>query len=459
MRKFITLFAFAGGAVVLWAAPQLKTQAEVVADGELKAKVLAGSRGIPAPTPEARTYEMTVGEEKSKVRFYVPADLWRQRAFAGEWKDKKDNVMRLARVKSLVPEFEREDWYKEEIEEKLDSLEKSFEGSESELEAWKKAWGGKGQGKFITAKNDTRWYVEFEFAEKVSDKDAEKLLKAFEKSVSTLVKSSGSNISSMQWWEESNPQYTFLTDLDKAKGGKFIKDAMKLMDAMRKSYEFYVPPTNKVGVGKVRVFKTLQGYREYRTSTGEEDKMSCGLWDPSRDELLVAAEDVKKAQNTMRHEAFHQYLHYATGRGDNAMWFNEGHACFFENVQYNPAKKSVKVLEKGNRAMWVAKNPAKYANAIKSVIKKNRAAFYSGDVNLNYCTAWAICYFLEKGAYTDDYYAPYRKICPKYLALMASGASPEDATEGAWHEVADRDVAKDFLKFWKEDRKKALNAR
>ncbi len=454
------IFAFSlGCALSVLAAPQLKTQAELVADGELKAKVLAGARGVPAPTPESRQYEMTRGTEKKKVKFYLPADLWRQRAFAGEWKDKKGNVMRLARVKSLCPSFEREDWYKEEIEERLGEMEGAFRGTEDELAEWRGLWGGKGSGRFFEAKNGTRWYVEFDFAEKVSQKDAEKLLKAFEKSVSTMTKSGGAGISSMRWWEQENPQYKFMTDLDKAKGGKFIKDAMKLMGAMRRSYEFYVPPDHELGVCTVRVFKELAGYREYRSSTGVDEEMSCGLWDPNREELLISAEDPKEAQGTMRHEAFHQYLHYATGRGDHAMWFNEGHATFFENVQYNPAKNTVKVIEKGNRSKWVSRDPARYANAIASVLQKDHKAFYSGDVNLNYCTAWAICYFLEKGAYTSDEFAPYRGICRKYLELMAQGASASDATNQAWALVKDRNVAADFLKFWKEKRKQALNAR
>lgn len=440
------------------AVPLLKTQAELVAGGELKAKVLAGAQGVPAPTPQARQYRVTSGGETKDVKWYVPRDLWRQRAFAGEWKDRRGNRMRLARVLSLAPTFEREDWYKEEIEKGLDGLEAKFGGTDAELEQWKALWGGGGTGRFVTVKDGRRYYVEFEFAETVKESDAEKLLKGFEKSVSTMTRGGG-GISSMRWWESATPDYLFLTDLDKAKGGKFVKDAMRLMEAMRKSYETYVPPQRALVQGKVRVFRTLAGYREYRASTGTDDQMSSGLWDPSRDELLISAENPRDAQNTMRHEAFHQYLHYATGRGDHAMWFNEGHATFFENVQYNPAKNTVKVIEEGNRSMWVSKDPVFYANQIAPTVLMDYATFYSGDVNTHYCTAWALTYFLEKGAYTSEEFKPYRAVIPKYLELMKSGASPEKATVVAWAQVADRNVATDFLKFWKEKRKAAVNAR
>ena len=42
---------------------------------------------------------------------------------------------------------------------------------------------------------------------------------------------------------------------------------------------------------------------------------------------------------------------------------------------------------------------------------------------------------------------------------MDAGASPAEATEGAWKLVYGRDVAADFLKFWKERRRAAVNLR
>lgn len=416
----LALAAFAAGAQ---AVPRLNRQAEPVAGGKLKMKVLAGAAGVPAPTPQAKTYVVTRGSVSETRKVYDERELQYSKELLGMWKDKRGNVMRLA-----LP-----DGY---------------------------PWGdGVAYKTTKELKDGAKYYIDFDFAEPVPEKDARRLLKEAADSLSAGSGLSRGVMSSMKWWEETNDCYRFMTDLDKAKGGKFIKDAMRIMEAMRKSYEFYVPSQKKVGLCTVRVFKTLSGYREYRSSTGDEDKMSCGLWDPSRDELLIAAENREQAQNTMRHEAFHQYLSYATGVGDHAMWFNEGHACFFENVKYNPAKNAVKVVDTGNRATWVSKDPAKHANAIRSVLRMPRQEFYSGDVNLHYCTAWAIVYFLEKGAYTSEAFAPYRKIVPTYLELTAGGTDPAAATVQAWKAVEGRDVAADFLKFWKEKRKASVNAR
>lgn len=448
------------------AAPMLKTQAELVADGELKAKVLAGSRGIPAPTPESRRYVVTRAGESKDVQLFMVRDLWRLRAFAGEWKDKRGNVMRLARVKSLIPDripavfpsMPAGQGDRGDIEKALDAAEREFTGEPLELEVWKKCWGGFGSGRFVEVKGK-RYYVEFEFAENVKPADVEKLYKAFERSVSAKTVGASGAIASMKWWETENSEYRFLTDLDKAKGGKFVKDAMRLVEAMRKSYEFYVPAQRPMKKCTVRVFKTRTGYYDYRASTGDEDSQSCGLWDPRREELLISADDRERAQETMRHEAFHQYLYYATGRGDHAVWFNEGHACFFENVRYNSAKNTVKIVDEGNRAAWIERDPEFFANRIRPTLLKSYRDFYSDDANTNYCTAWAIIYFLEKGAYTSDEFVAYRTIVPKYLELTAQGVDPMIATLQAWSVVTDREVEADFLKFWREKRKAAVNVR
>lgn len=456
--KPVVLSVALGMAVSAAAVPQLKTQPEVIAGGAIKAKVLAGSEGMPAPTPRIRRYRITRGAETKEVKWYNVLELWRDRAFAGEWRDKAGNVMRLAEVKSLVPVFEHGDWYREEIERGLDEREKEFRGTDEELEAWRALWGGTGRGRFFTPPKGARYYVEFELSGFVPDADYDRLLAAFVKSVSTMT-GSGGNISSMKWWEVTGDDYRFLTDLDKAKGGRFIREVGRTLRAMRKGYEEYVPPQRPIGQCTVRVFRTREGYGGYRASTGTLDQWSSGLWDPGREELLIVAEDPKAAQSTMRHEGFHQYLAYATGRHDHAPWFNEGHAAFFENVKYNPANDTVKVTDEGNRAAWVARDPARYANAMASVIGLDHAGFYSGDLNLNYCTAWALVYFLERGAYAAKEFEPYRAVCPKYLELMKSGASPAEATAAAFALVANRNLAADFVKFWRHDRKAALKAR
>lgn len=426
MGTFRVLIAFIAVLASLGAraAPQLKVQPEAV--GEVRLRVLSGAEGIPAPTPQATYWRVVSNGVESIVKRYDEKELAYTQELLGTWKDKKGNLMHLAKP-AVYP------------------------------------WGEGVKYKTIAEVGGVKYYIDFVFATSVTEAEAATLLKEAARSLAPAGTFARSNSSSMKWWESRNDDYLFLTDLSKSQGGAFIKTAMRLMSAMRRSYEFYVPPLKKVGQSKVRLFKTLASYRDYRASTGADDDQSIGLWDPSREELLVSTEgDRDASQETMRHEAFHQYLFYATGRGDHAMWFNEGHAAFFEAIQYNPAKNTVKILDTGRRANRVAKNPARIANAIRKTLKMSRKAYYGGslsEVDFHYTTGWAIVYFLEKGAYAANEFEPYRKIVPKYLEEMAKGVSAEEATDRAWELVKDRDVAADFLKFWSKYRNAAKNVR
>ena len=459
MRKALLSLMVFTAAFSAAALPRLKNRPEVIVDGALKAKVLDNSRGIPAATPQGATYRMTRGAEYKEIKIFEPVDIWRQRAEIGTWEDREGNVMKLARAVSLVPEMDRFECTREALEKKLAEMESAFTGSDEELSAWKDAWGVKGTGKFIKASDGVNYWIEFRLKRAPRPSDLEKLLREFERSLAANTRGTYGVKKTSKWWEMKDGKYRFLTDLTPGRGRQFIKDALKYMGALRKGFEFYVPPSRDISTCSVRLFSNIGEYREYRSSTGAEDSWSCGLWDPSRDELLIVAEDQKRAMATMRHESFHQYLHYATGRGDHAMWFNEGHATFFENVRYNSAKNFVSVLDTGSRSEWVARDPARYARQIKAVLKMPREQFYSGEVNDHYVTAWAVIYFLERGSYTSDEFKDYRGIPAAYLKAMNEGLSADEATDRAWAAVESRDVEADFLKFWNSRRKAALNAR
>ncbi|MBR0196628.1 MAG: DUF1570 domain-containing protein [Kiritimatiellae bacterium] len=442
----------------VFCAPILSSQAELVGGGEIKAKILSGARGIPSTTIQAHTYERRVGDKTDEIKFYKIEDVWRERALVGTWKDKKSNRLTIARVLSLmptgiesIPGIPGDIADKDEILKALDKAQEDFPKDEANLERWKKEWNpsAKAQGRFALLKSGKAYYVEIEFAEKVTKQEAEKLLKSAVNSISEAKRGAQQN-TSMKWWESENKDYLFMTNLDRSKGKKFIDVAMTQMEAMRRAYESIVKPQGEISKCKVRVFKSLAEYREYRTSSGENDEMSCGVWDPSREELLICADDPSAAQQTMRHEAFHQYLFYATRRGDHAMWFNEGHACLFENVDFNNAKKTVKIALRGNRYEWVAKNPERVAAEMQHLVYYTREQYYSGDINLHYITGWALCAFLQFAPDVNPDFGDYRNVVPVYLKAMRTGMSADEATKRAFATVSSRNLQEDFLLFWRK---------
>lgn len=420
-----TRAAFLLGAACAWASPRLTPGVLPVGDGSVSLKILENAKDVPPPSPSYYTRTVTSGSQTRKERVCSdPELLLFTQELVGMWKDRAGNVMRLARP-------DRYPWGRD-VEYKTER----------------------------TLANGQRYYIDFEFAEKVSPSEAKSLLRSAASSVTTLRSSASANSSAMQWWEASTADYRFTTDLSRTKGARFVNDSMKELGAMRRCYEFYVPPSEKVGLCRVRVFKNEEGYRAYRSSTGSEDEWSCGLWDPNRQELLVMAEDPEQARRTMRHEGFHQYLSFAVP-GRHAVWFNEGHACFMENVRFSGDRKSAVIVEECSRQRAVDRDPARHAAAFGDIVGMSHSDFYSGEINLHYCAAWALTYFLEKGAWTDARYEPYRKVLPRYLELVGSGTDGVEATAAAFAQVEDRSLREDFLSFWNSPkaRKKALKTR
>lgn len=482
--------ALCAGSLVA-AVPSLKGSAEVAGTSGLKVKALASSQAVPAATPQAQHYRWTRGGESGEVTHYVPRELWLQDAWGCQWKDRKGNLLTVATVKAACPDLgahaAREDIekaladgaadYKEPTDEALAAWATQFLGRTVDAAALKPfATSGVLAARLLDAGEDSarcvaffqskdgQWrFVEFKFVQEAKAKDAERLLKSFLASVTVekakpAAAAAGGVVTEGKWATVKIPGYVFKTDLPASQRGAFLKDATKMMAAMQAAYRRYVPPQRELKESTIRAFATREGYNQYmKSAVGEDGSRTIGLWNPSLEELLIITEgkspaERKKTMKTMRHEAFHQYLFYATGNGRHAMWFNEGHACFFETVMYSPKTDSVRFVEdvKDRRAGAVTANPQKYAALLKTILPLDHDAFYAGSlgvVNDKYTAAWALVYFLAKGAPALEDFAKYRAVLPTYLKEAAAGKSAREATEIAFAGLEDG-LAEDFLKFW-----------
>ena len=471
------------------AVPQLKGSPEAAGTMGIKVKVLSGAKMMQSVTPAGQRWTLTRGGRKWQETHYDVREIWSGHERGCQWKDRKGNILTLATPSSFRPEFEKDHAKREDIEKKMSEDAEAFKDPTDEtLAKWASDFTEKNIaasalspfasaaladarivdfgdisriGAFFKTKLGQWHYAEFSFVQESKPKERETLMKAFLKGV-VADKAKGPAktdvVAEGRWLTfPEKDGYVFKTDLSKTQGAAFIKQAGRLMAAMRDAYKRYVPPQKELGASTVRIFSTREGYNEYmKGATGESGERSIGLWSPAHEELLILDQGNSERAETlkiMRHEAFHQYLFYATGNGGHAMWFNEGHACFFENVTYDAKKNSVRVWDdpKDRRPMGVAEAPGKYAKLVKTIIFYDRDKFYSGSlakVNDNYTAAWAAIYFLQKGAHVFKEFAPYRDVLPTYLKAMAAGKKWNEATREAWELVADRDFEADFLKFW-----------
>ena len=140
---------------------------------------------------------------------------------------------------------------------------------------------------------------------------------------------------------------------------------------------------------------------------------------------------------------------------ENALWFNEGHACFFEAAEVD-GKGRVEIPENA-RVNQLLENLDAAAALLPKLLHADRAAFYGGSDQqrgLNYTTAWALVYFLRKGV-PSERLAAYSGILDTYLKKLAETRDADAATTAAFEGVNLRRLQEDFTDFWKKGRNSA----
>ena len=258
------------------------------------------------------------------------------------------------------------------------------------------------------------------------------------------------------WWYAETPEYIFLSDIRSTTGRTLVREFQQIMPKLRSAFTRLIPPFDEdVDISVVRIFEEPQAYQQY---VGKEHAWSSGLWSSMRRELVILSQG-KERQRTMdiiAHEGFHQYLFYATGRIENAVWFNEGHACFFECARIDN-RGHVEIPENA-RVQHLQRNFDAAVALIPQVLVAGHDAFYQGSEasrDLHYTTAWALVYFLRKGVPTQKLDAQYGKILDTYLASLMETQDAATATRTAFEGIEMPRFQKAFTDFWKRGRSAA----
>ncbi|MCL2103518.1 MAG: DUF1570 domain-containing protein [Kiritimatiellaeota bacterium] len=258
------------------------------------------------------------------------------------------------------------------------------------------------------------------------------------------------------WWYAEAANYIFLSNIKGAAGKSLIRDLQNTLPTLRQGFAKTVEPfSDKEEVNVVRIFESKEAYANY---VGEGMEWSAGCWVPSRRELCIlsqGAQGTDKAEKErtvviVRHEAFHQYLFYASGGIQDAVWYNEGHACFFEAAEID-AQKRVEVKESHQKRTLMNNLDAAVDN-IAFILKANHAQFYAGDEktrNLNYATAWGLVYFLHCGTSSGKPTA-YANILTKYRTALKETKNAETATQQAFEDTDMKAFQAAFLDFWRK---------
>ena len=225
----------------------------------------------------------------------------------------------------------------------------------------------------------------------------------------------------------------------------FVSALTNELSAMRVKYAAAVP--GPVMTSNVLCVARIYADRdEYLDAAGEDMKWSAAYWSPARRELVAYLPPAGDAEllRTVRHEAFHQYLSYATAMIPTSPWLNEGYAQYFEDEENSDWKL-------GEVARPSKEEIAALAKMLPAVMRMDYAEFYAGtdaERRLKYRLAWSIAYFLEKGA-PELRFRPWENLKKDYVANLMKTHDMLKATSAAFgsQEKFDKFVS-DWREFW-----------
>ena len=264
------------------------------------------------------------------------------------------------------------------------------------------------------------------------------------------------------WWYVETTNYMIVTDLPSGKA-VVIKEIQKQIEYLRSAYARVVPPADMLNAASIiRFFGDAAGYERY---VDPSMKWTGGYWDPRRGELVIRPREWGDAvqknawlRETLYHEGFHQYLSYAFHRGDAAVWYNEGHAAMMEGIEFTTY--GVKIDEVPRYAEQVAEHMKKEPLRIDDLLPMDHAAFYSSkkdsddDRKWNYARAWALVYYLRKGAPLEKG-APWAGLAEKYRAAFAETYDGAKATEKCFEGVDMIKFHDSLNAFWKSGNRRS----
>lgn len=250
------------------------------------------------------------------------------------------------------------------------------------------------------------------------------------------------------WWYTEANNFIIVADISNRHTIKELKAGLLRSRAVFS--ELYPLMTPLQAISVVKVFATRQEYLNY---IGPQYRWTGGLWMSSKKELVISpvnfgSERAKRKLmvNVIQHEGFHQYIYFATGEQQTAVWFNEGNATFFEGIKYRrnrPFIVATDRLEPGRQA-------ALHCNDINTLLQMSYPEFYGPNKRYNYALGYALIFFLQKGApvMKGKDRNNYHQIPLRYYQAIIKNKNPRQATTAAWQGIDMTRFNKLFHKFW-----------
>ena len=244
------------------------------------------------------------------------------------------------------------------------------------------------------------------------------------------------------WHFTGAEEFAVLDDLP-SRG--FVEALTDDFPVMRAKYAAAIPSpldgSNVLSV--VRIYENRDEYLDALETDGMTNMLwSAAYWSPQRRELVahLSLDGGEELMRTIRHEAFHQYLSYASSMIAASPWFNEGYAQYFEDDESADWGEGFDLSDENIDRMSVA---------ISGVLMMDYEQFYGGsdlERRFKYRLAWSVVRFIEKGA-DDVRLKPFDGLKKRYMDTLIETRDMQRATSAAFR---DADLLKKFVSEWKK---------
>ncbi len=455
----------------------------------LAASVLLGE-GIAPEMPRAQAYLITSsdGAQRLEDRYDV-SELWLAREVVGRWKDEEGRSFMVAGLDTQLPAFldehksrrEFTKWLvpaenkeKEELHQLVNMLSpvepagpKAYMKPRQKPRGYKdvRYYEGTNEHTIVCAYlpdrpgatwalaswelledddlEEKREIFEEEFFEKKLERAYTNKLPAADLSERELLRDAARHSVEAydNWHFTSSEEYVILDNLSWNR--QFITEFTNEIPRLRKQYAAAFP--TPLNISNVLCTARIYADRtDYLKAIGEDMHWTAAYWSPTRRELVayLPAGGSPELMKTIRHEAFHQYLSYATSMISAAPWLNEGYAQYFadpQNAKWNLTARDEKPTND---------ELSRYAEDLPVLLKMDYDEFYAGtdDERLfKYRLAWSIAYFLEKGAPLVRF-QPFATLRADYIKAILRTHDYNKATQAAF---ASEERLKLFISEWK----------
>lgn len=433
--------------------------------------------GAPLEMPRADAYLGKRGDVYRLIDRYDTGDLWTARTVLGRWYDDDFRVFTLSELTLKAPPFAGETKTREDYYEGAAKPEKRDE--DALLEALKAISPVEIAEKYARPHGKIRGYREVRYYEGTNDTaivaaylpekgeswrvatwelaEGDEIDKQREEFEERWLRDEAKEIKTGKWSAEglgerellkkdvehsvrlySNWHFTASEDFavvdDLRTGRGLVERFTNEIAQARAEYKRVLPGvtdgTNVLGVA--RIFADRD---EYLEAAGEDKEWTAAYWSVARRELVAYLPEAGEAElmKTLRHEAFHQYLSYATSMITASPWINEGYAQYFEDMGRG------KLFEGAEKEELEA-----YAANLPTILAMDYAQFYSGEVELHYRLAKSIAVFLEEGA-PKVRFEPFKNLKRDYMKALLEEQDMCAATVAAFK---NQDTLKLFVREW-----------